>query len=274
MQISRLKIKLNTFLSNDNSKIDESLAVKLLDECLLFIGISDPEFRESTLLKSIGILISEYICPEKKVSVVESLCGENYLFSLQNSKYKKSFVCRSTSLVLLSALIFSLNAENDISSPLVRKTFTSLIEYMNFETEFRGYDSEFGWIHTIAHTADLIDELVKTDLLSVYDLHLVFESMFKMIKNARTPLNFGENQRVAYCIYGIILKIIKSSKLDIDLFDFENFFVLGSISPKVESEYIFLENKKNIFAHLIVFATVEMTYPFDLAKKDLIKNYE
>ena len=101
-----------------------------------------------------------------------------------------------------SALCLAAIAERELKKPFLgearyRTLLEAALQYMKDEKDLRGFDAEKGWIHSAAHTADLLAALAKHRLFTVQDQGAVLRAIWWKLEGAEVVFAFGEQDRLA-----------------------------------------------------------------------------
>lgn len=81
----------------------------------------------------------------------------------------------------------------------------SLVErFAAQESDFRAFAEDKGWVHVVAHVADLADEVLCASWLSVEDGQRVVEALALLVARAPRLLAGGEEDRVALALAGAL----------------------------------------------------------------------
>src|SRR5262245_55777097 len=104
-----------------------------------------------------------------------------------------------------SALNLSIVAALDNARPfLERSEFESLLraalDYLAAEKDVRGFDVEKGWIHSAAHTADLLKFLGRSRHLTAAEQPLVLDAIAAKLDAVGLVFTHGENERLARAV--------------------------------------------------------------------------
>ena len=125
--------------------------------------------------------------------------------------------------------------------------YNAFMEYFKKETVLQGYDPTVGWMHTIAHSADLFEQVVKSKEMNKRILQEIFEA----IKDKFTISNYNyisdEDERMVTAIIAALQREILEEDYLIDWIH-----QFGKIEkPKTYPEnYNFKNNVKNLLRSL------------------------
>jgi hypothetical protein len=110
-----------------------------------------------------------------------------------------------------SALVLSVVAARDNAAPFLteaeyRDLVDRAIAYLGAERDVRGYDEEKGWIHSPAHTADLLKFLGRNRYLRPADQVRVLDAVSSKLRAAPVVFTHGEDERLARAILSIVAR--------------------------------------------------------------------
>ena len=178
----------------------------LVRELSGYLSSPDPELRDDLAYTILDV----WIVDRNQLSATELGSArsewENNLHFGIGENGTDSVFRRSFSALCLAAL-----AERDLKSPFLgEQSFHTLLEdslvYLQQERDLRGFDPVKGWIHSTAHTADLLAALAGNPLFKVQDQARVLEAISKRLTSARQIFAYGEQDRLASAIAAIIAR--------------------------------------------------------------------
>lgn len=110
-----------------------------------------------------------------------------------------------------SALMLSVVAARDNAAPfLTEAEYRDLVDralaYLGAERDVRGYDEEKGWIHSAAHTADLLKFLGRNRYLRPADQVRVLDAISAKLRGAPVVFTHGEDERLARAILSLVAR--------------------------------------------------------------------
>lgn len=105
-----------------------------------------------------------------------------------------------------SALCLSLVAASDFTTPFLEQAefdrfFDRTLEYFEKETDLRGFDPARGWMHTVAHTADVLQFLGRNPKLPPDRLARVLAAVTRKLQAADRVFEWGEADRLALALH-------------------------------------------------------------------------
>jgi imidazolonepropionase-like amidohydrolase len=180
-----------------------STLAPLLTELTALLGSPDPELRDDIAYST----MAQWVYRQRIVPVDERRrlmrewtaglragIGENGT----NSVFRRSF----------SALALGLLVILDNEAPfLERAEFDQLLaaalSYLQEERDVRGFDPEMGWMHSVAHTADLLKFLGRSRHLQPEQQRTILAGMTAKLRRVESPLVDGEDDRLARAVLSI-----------------------------------------------------------------------
>jgi len=170
---------------------------ELAKELSGYLKSSDPELRDDLAYSILAtwILEKDAFTANELLTLEEEWRG-NLKTGIGESE-TDSVLGRSFSALCLAAI-----AERELKKPFLgearyRTLLEAALQYMKDEKDLRGFDAEKGWIHSAAHTADLLAALAKHRLFTVQDQGAVLRAIWWKLEGADVVFAFGEQDRLA-----------------------------------------------------------------------------
>ena len=111
---------------------------------------------------------------------------------------------RSFSALMLSVAVARDNATPFLEPAELRALLTASLGYLSRERDVRGYDAAKGWMHSVAHTADLLKFLARSRHLPAAAQVEILDAIAAKLRTAPIPFAYGEDQRFARAVLSII----------------------------------------------------------------------
>jgi hypothetical protein len=111
---------------------------------------------------------------------------------------------RSFSALMLSVAVARDNATSFLDAAQVRSLLASSLGYLSRERDVRGYDADKGWMHSAAHTADLLKFLARSRHLPAEAQREILDAIIAKLRDAPIVYAYGEDQRFARAVLSII----------------------------------------------------------------------
>jgi len=156
----------------------------LVRELSGYLGSTDPELRDDLAYS----ILDAWIVYRNQLSATEL----NSLESDWEANLRAGIGETGTDSVFrrsFSALCLAALAERDLKSPFLgetgyRRLLDDSLSYLRQEQDLRGFDPAKGWIHSTAHTADLLAALAASPLFEVEDQARVLQAISERLSSA------------------------------------------------------------------------------------------
>jgi hypothetical protein len=120
---------------------------------------------------------------------------------------------RSFSALTLSVVVARDNADPILAEASFRELLDGALTYLLAEKDVRGFDDAKGWIHSAAHTADLLKFLARSRYLTRADQTRLLDAITRKLQESPV-FTFGEDERLARAA----LSIVNRTDFDRDAF--------------------------------------------------------
>jgi len=175
----------------------------LLDELTQLLGNADPELRDDLGYST----LANWIYRQRVVSVDERLrllgVWENSLSVGVGEANTNTVLRRSFSALALGTLVILDNETPYLSRDQFSKLLASSVKYLREERDVRGFDARVGWMHSVAHTADLLKFLARSRHLQPAEQTLILSAISDKWSAVTTPLVHGEDERMARAVLSL-----------------------------------------------------------------------
>ena len=173
----------------------DELAIELIS-CL---GSPDPELRDG-----VGYELFTYWLREEKLTddTREALLAR--LESRMSDSSQAATLSRSFSALILAELMRSDAATPFMTSLQRNQLLDSTISAIGSESDFRGLDAELGWIHPVAHLADLLWRFALHPHTSPDQATLLMAAVRSKVAPTDVAYAFNEGDRLARVIAVIV----------------------------------------------------------------------
>ena len=190
-------------------------AFTLAQELSQLLGSADPELRDDLAYS----ILARWVARPNILQPLElQTLADEWRANLKsgigeagtNSVLKRSF----------SALCLSSIGEREAKSPFLgeqsyHQLLADALIYLQSERDLRGYDANLGWIHSTAHTADLLQALAASPLLTKEEQSGILSALATRLSSAPQVYTQGEQDRIA----GAVLAVIRRSDSDTASFE-------------------------------------------------------
>ena len=188
----------------EDASLDE-LSAELLD----YLRSPDPELRDKF---GYQLLAHWIVAGQFENTALEQFLGR-WLNDLQTGLGEQdtdTVITRSFAALMLSILVYRDIQEAWLSEASYQRLFDTVLDYFQKETDLRGYDTEKGWLHATAHTADILKFLARNPKTQHEGLKQILSTIHaKMTRPQPTIFAYGEDERMAF----VVLDVLKREKL-------------------------------------------------------------
>ena len=179
-------------------------AAGLSRELLTQLGSPDPELRDelaATILTS-WIYDRKLLTPEDLRPLVVTL-RQNLRRGIETPGTDATLL-RSFSALTLSIVAARENVTPFMTAGEYLELLDSALAYFHDERDTRGFDAQRGWIHTAAHTADLLKFLARHPMLPRDGQARILAALLTKNREARAPFAQGEDERMARVAISVV----------------------------------------------------------------------
>lgn len=204
--MNAIKLKVKSTLET-SEKITPERVQELMPVLLENIGNTDSELRDDLIYGLFCKLIVEEQCVDEETlkTLFHTLLSEDYMFYNIGNTHDDSVFKRSFSVLTLTLVVSRLIDMEGISLDDMRDLMAQTKRYLTLESDSRGYVSEKGWAHSIAHCADLIEQISCFDSLTESDYIVLLEMVQDKLLTHPIPLSASEDERLsAFVTFGIV----------------------------------------------------------------------
>ena len=225
----------------DFSEVDKKAIVEM---CLNQIGNQNSAIRDDLIYGILAHLFYDQLFNEDELTVyMERLFSEAFLSYDMENKETYSVLVRSFSVLQLVILVYVHRRDNIIEKPVIEKLYQTFITYFDQEKILIGYDLEVGWLHAIAHSADLFSELMQITWFDEAHLKTMFDAIANKVKQENYYFMFNEDERLVVAIKkGIERQILPQAYI---LSWLDQFVITDT--PNVYPQLIFYNNNIKCF---------------------------
>jgi hypothetical protein len=191
-------------ISHDFTPPDGASIADLSSELSGLLGSPDPELRDETAYTVFvsWIYQKRLIGPDALLTL-----ADQWMSNLQyqiGTPTSDAVFRRSFSALALSVVVARDNDAPVLDARAFRRVLTAALEYLHSEQDLRGYDPVKGWIHSAAHTADLLKFLGRSRYLEPADQRAVLDGIAAKMGAASVVFTHGEDERFARAVLSLI----------------------------------------------------------------------
>jgi hypothetical protein len=197
----------NKFRLSENDRLSE-----IIPEMLNHIGSTDSYLRDELIYSAFGtwILHDKVMSQEQLRNLLPKVLGDQHMFYHIGEQNTDSVFRRSFSVLLLPLLLISHRSQPFLATPEISQIKEKLIRYLENEKDRRGFVSEKGWAHSIAHAADALDDLVQCSELNKSDLAEILEVIRSVVCVQDTGYIHLEDERLVTAVIALIKRELLS----------------------------------------------------------------
>jgi len=246
----RLKEKLQVFADNEFRLSENDDLSEIIPDMLNHIGSTDSYLRDDLIYSAFGtwILRHNAIDQEQLRRILSKILNEQHMLYNIGEKNTDSVFRRSFSVLLLPLLLIAHRSQPYLTSLEIQQIKEKLLYFLVNEKDLRGFVSEKGWAHSIAHAADALDDLAQCSELSKTDLAEILEVIRNVICVKDTGYIHGEDERIVTAVIAIIKRELLS---EIEITQWIQSFADNMLSVKsMPEKHIVRSNVKNFLQSL------------------------
>jgi len=153
--------------------------LKLTYDLLDIIGHKDGEVRDGLVYPVLAHLLHDDVLSNEELDKIANLfVTDNYLLFDMDNEVEYSVLRRSFTTLQLAILVYKHNQKQVLKDETFLYLVSQFSEYFKLEKDLRGYEESVGWLHSIAHSADLFAQIFKNEMIC----ENLLESMFILIR--------------------------------------------------------------------------------------------
>jgi len=194
-----------TTINSGNKTWQQEDQTQLVHSMMLHIGSLDSELRDNLIYGSFYELIHEKNLLEHSL-LTELLeeCLNNLLFKgIEEGESDLVFTRTFTSL-LIALILFRDNSDDFLSQQKIANCKDKVLAYLAAEKDVRGYVPVKGWAHSVAHMADVIDELVRNPKLEKASYFEIVSALWNTILQENYAFIHNEDERILVPIFTML----------------------------------------------------------------------
>jgi Protein of unknown function (DUF2785) len=190
-------------------------AAGLSDELIDMLASPDPEQRDDLAYST----LASWIYQQKRLDaaalrpIVDRLLAN--LTRGIGERDTGTVFGRSFSALVLSAVVARDNADPVLAAAAWRAIESAAFAYLSAEQDLRGYDPETGWMHSAAHTADLLKFLARSRYVDAPGQRRYLDAIAAKLTTAAVVFTHGEDERFARAVLSLV------ARADFDAAQFE-----------------------------------------------------
>ena len=187
--------------------------LELTQAMLNNLGSPDPVLRDQLIYRRLaGWLYEGTLSEAETKDVLNVLQDDEHLFYKLGETNTDSVLLRSFSVLLIAPILGRHRETPFLSKEDVLAVFERARDYLEREQDLRGYDRQKGWLHAVAHAADVLDELALCEELGEAELLGLLESIQKAVFTGLTVYAHGEDERLSNAVVSVFKRSLISKE--------------------------------------------------------------
>lgn len=247
-------IKNSRFAVPQGRLVDE-LALVLLD-CL---PSSDPELRDGLAFETLSAWMRAGLLSNATLGNISATLVANLRSGIGEVGMDTVFR-RTFSALVLSEVIRQDNRVGALEETQLRAVLDAVVKYLPDERDLRGFDTKLGWMHGVAHGADVLWRLASSPRLNVADLERLLTAVAsKVAPGGEHFYTYGEGERLSRVVIAVFARgLVSNQRLREWLLGFGSAAPLASWNDAFGSQagLAKLHNTKGFMNALYVFLTL------------------
>jgi uncharacterized protein DUF2785 len=178
----------------------------LTDELIELLGSRDPELRDEIAYSTLAAWIyqTRVIEPALLRRVVDRLLAN--LKDDVGERGTDRIFRRSFSALTLSVVVARDNAAPFLTPEEFHRIEEAALAYLAAEQDLRGYDPQVGWMHSAAHTADLVKFIARSRFLDRTEQPRILDAIARKLTTGQLVFTHGEDERFARAALSIVAR--------------------------------------------------------------------
>lgn len=194
-------------------------AFVLAQELTPWLASPDPALRDELAYTILDIWIRHGMLTDEQLLSLLPQLQQNLTSGIgesgNDSVFRRSF----------SALTLASLAQRDLLQPFLSPTqyralLAAALNYLRDERDNRGFEPVKGWIHSAAHTADLLAALASDPRFTPADQQALFAAVENRLRSTTGIYSYGEQDRLAVALLSAI------TRNDFQLAGFQNWLAI------------------------------------------------
>lgn len=170
----------------------------ITEAMLTHIGNTDVDLREDLIYITLARWMGKALGVDEMRTILARLLDDEHLFYRIGEPEGDAVFTRTFTLLAIVLVIYRHREEPFLEKGEVLGTLERVMEYARREVDLRGYTGEKGWAHSVAHLADLLDELALCEELRQAELQQILATIHTAVTTPATLLHHEEDERMAY----------------------------------------------------------------------------
>lgn len=193
------ELKTHLTAIRDAKYATEGIDVPAITNAMLtHIGDPDIELREELIYITLARWAGKVLGVAEMRAMLSRLLDDNHLFYRLGENGTPSVFTRSFSLLAIVLVIYPHRETPFLTPDEVHGVLGRVLEYAQQEQDVRGYTNDMGWAHSMAHLADLLDELALCEEFGAAELRQILGAIQRAVTTPATLYHHEEDERMAF----------------------------------------------------------------------------
>jgi hypothetical protein len=170
----------------------------ITEAMLTHIGNPDPDLRDALIYPVLARWMGKVIGVAEMLYILFRLLDDAHLFYRIGEKDTDSVFTRSFSLLAIVLIIYPHREQHFLTNEELAGVLERVLDYARQEEDLRGHTGEKGWAHSMAHLADLLDDLALCEEFGTVELQQILGTIQRAATTSATLYHHEEDERMAY----------------------------------------------------------------------------
>lgn len=195
---------------------DKETKHTIIKTMLTYIGSTDSELRDQLIYSSFcKLALDNQIEDGLLIELLDCCLTDDLLFKGIGENGTDTVFTRSFTTLLIALILYKDNQADFLKQNMVHKVKDKLIDYIKLEEDLRGFVSEKGWAHSIAHVSDVFEQLVKSTKLKPESYIEIISPLWNKIFVYDYVYIHDEDERILRPIIEILNRGFKMEEIEI-----------------------------------------------------------
>lgn len=169
----------------------------IVNSMMEHIGSIDGELRDQLIYSSFyQLIIEKNLLEHELLTELLDVALNDLLLKGLGENGTDTVFTRAFTTLLISLILYRDNEDNFLEQHLVLQVKDKMIDYISLENDLRGYVVAKGWAHSIAHAADVFDELVKNKKIYKEVYREILHALWNKVLVSKSVYIHEEDERI------------------------------------------------------------------------------
>jgi hypothetical protein len=195
-------IQENNYIVPSSVDLDE-----LINLMLENIGSLDSELRDEMIYTTFSNLIDNKAISNNQLRwLMERVMDEEHLFYKISEKDDQAVFTRTFSILVVALALYRHRQDKVFDDHDIQNIFDVVVRYAKLEWDLRGFVDPYGWAHSVAHTADALDELAMCSEINKEQLLSILELVKLKVANGTYVYTHEEDERLVTAVMNVMAR--------------------------------------------------------------------